>query len=104
MTILRRESEERPLAARQPGAMPRVRERMLEGLGRVQGELRLPAETASGSGLYQIRTLPFDRWMPETPYEERHVIEEDQFASLPERFQQLAGSWPFPTSSRMREA
>jgi hypothetical protein len=39
--------------------------------------------------------LPYDRWQGESPYEERTVLDETLFASLPERAAALTHEWPF---------
>jgi hypothetical protein len=50
--------------------------------------LRLPA------GEHFVN-LPFDVWKGEMPYEERPVLDEALFASLPERARPHTGDWPF---------
>lgn len=50
--------------------------------------LRLP------DGPYLAR-LPFDRWRPGEPYEEREVLDAALFASVPERARALTARWPF---------
>lgn len=50
--------------------------------------LRLP------DGVFLAR-LPFDRWRPGEPYEERAVLDEELFASVPERARPLTARWPF---------
>jgi hypothetical protein len=50
--------------------------------------LRLPAGN-------HVAQLPFDRWQGEAPYEERPVLDEALFASLPERARPLTARWPF---------
>ncbi len=50
--------------------------------------LRLPA------GDHVIR-LPFDHWHAAAPYEERPVLDEGLFASLPQRAREITGHWPF---------
>jgi hypothetical protein len=44
-----------------------------------------------------VAKVPFDSWHSETPYEERAVLDEGLFASLPERVAPLLADWPFRT-------
>jgi len=54
--------------------------------------LRLP-HLQDGSA--HLDALPFDWWAREVPYEERHVHDEELFASLPERVEPITRAWPF---------
>lgn len=58
--------------------------------------LRLPAVRVPLPPVHEARPhlmrLPFDRWSSEVPYEERKVLDEALFASLPERARQ---PWDF---------
>ncbi|MCI0684453.1 MAG: hypothetical protein L0Y71_20265 [Gemmataceae bacterium] len=42
-----------------------------------------------------VAKVPFDSWHSETPYEERVVLDEGLFASLPERVAPWIRDWPF---------
>jgi hypothetical protein len=46
------------------------------------------------AGAHRV-TVPYDRWQGESPYEERPVLDETLFASLPERVAPYTGDWPF---------
>ncbi len=50
--------------------------------------LHVPAGT-------HVASLPFDRWQAESPYEERRVLDEELFASLPARLAPHTKHWPF---------
>jgi len=43
----------------------------------------------------RVVTIAFDRWQSEIPYEERHVLDEDQFAGLPARAGRVTADWGF---------
>jgi hypothetical protein len=42
-----------------------------------------------------VASVPYDRWQGESPYEERPVLDEALFASLPERVLRFQRDWPF---------
>jgi len=50
--------------------------------------LRVPYDT-------QLAKVPFDSWQSDAPCEDRVVQDEELFASLPSRVQQLVQVWPF---------
>lgn len=43
----------------------------------------------------RMASLPFDHFQGETPFEERPVLDEDIFASLPQRAASVMKEWPF---------
>jgi hypothetical protein len=57
--------------------------------------LRLPSAEGQPSGLFRLASVPLDRWQGEVPYEERKVLDEAMFASLPQRMAPLIGDWNF---------
>lgn len=46
------------------------------------------------AGAHRV-AVPYDRWQGESPYEERAVLDETLFASLPERVEPHTHDWPF---------
>jgi hypothetical protein len=46
------------------------------------------------AGAHRV-AVPYDRWQGESPYEERAVLDEALFASLPERVREYTREWPF---------
>jgi hypothetical protein len=50
--------------------------------------LRVPSGT-------HVAAVPFDHWQAESPYEERSVLDEDLFATLPDRSERYFRGWPF---------
>ncbi len=42
-----------------------------------------------------VARLAFDRWQSQVPFEERHVLDEELWASLPERADEIHRKWPF---------
>jgi hypothetical protein len=43
----------------------------------------------------RVTQVPFDRWQPEAPYEERRVADESIWEALPRRVRPLTARWPF---------
>ncbi len=70
-------------AARRLFAQPRRRQRR-----RPRALLHVPAQTHRAA-------IPYDHWQGESPYEERPVLDEGLFASLPERAARYQRDWPF---------
>jgi hypothetical protein len=42
-----------------------------------------------------VARVAFDRWQSQVPFEERHVLDEELWASLPERAEAVIRKWPF---------
>jgi hypothetical protein len=58
--------------------------------------LRLPGwQRGFGPGHARVRTLPFDRWAGEVPYEERPILDASLFESLPQRAADVVQEWNF---------
>ncbi len=69
-------------------------------LGSASLNLVIDTDTAKSALLHipageRLARLPIDRAAPEMPYEERAVLDEATFASVPERFAELSASWEF---------
>jgi hypothetical protein len=54
--------------------------------------LRLPVREAEG---WRIASVPFDRWQSEEPFEERPVLDEGLFQSVPEWVEPLLHEWDY---------
>jgi hypothetical protein len=57
--------------------------------------LRIPVLSDDGAERARTRTLLFDRWTGETPYEERTIADRELFASFAERVGELTRGWNF---------
>lgn len=76
----------------------------LAGLARRQGatplNLVVDNDNAKSTVLHvphgpRRAALPFDDWQGDVPFEERRVVNEGLFASLPERVRPLVEAWPY---------
>jgi hypothetical protein len=56
--------------------------------------LRVPAP-ADTAHLATLRTIPFDHWAGEIPYEERHIADPAFFASFPDRVLEVLQGWGY---------
>jgi hypothetical protein len=54
--------------------------------------LRVPVHEAEG---WRIAGVPFDRWQSEEPFEERPILDEGLFHSVPERVEPLLHDWDY---------